>query len=119
MWEDIKTNPRFQSFLRAAVEDWNKPMNTPERVKLKAACMVEMGLETLWREMNNTKEPLSSRVALFQTVMKMGDIATEKRGVGEGGGEKFSVVINLGADNQLKISAALPVPKLIDASEDA
>lgn len=113
-WAEIAANPRFQAFLKSAVEDWNKPMNTPERIKLKALAMVELGLEEMWKQLHSDKEPLTARVELFKTIAKMGAVDVEKR-VDEGG-EKFSVVINLGSD-QLRVTAPALPAKVIDLDD--
>src|SRR5215831_16592816 len=116
-WAEIAANPRFQAFLKSSVEDWNKPLNTPERIRLKALAMVELGLEEMWRALHDVKEPLTARVELFKTVAKMGSVDVEKRVDVANGEAKFSVVINLGADNQLKISAPTLPAKVIDVDD--
>ena len=116
-WDEIREHPRFQAFLKSSVEDWNKPLNTPERIRLKALAMVELGLEEMWRALHDVKEPLTARVELFKTVAKMGSVDVEKRVDVANGEAKFSVVINLGADNQLKISAPTLPAKVIDVDD--
>lgn len=116
-WDEIRENPRFQSMLKTAVEDWNKPLNTPERIRLKALAMVEIGLEEMWRALHDQKEPLNARVELFKTVAKMGSVDVEKRVDQTEAGERFSVVINLGADNQLKVSAPVLPARVIDVDD--
>lgn len=114
-WDGIRDQARFQAFLKSAIDDWNKPMNTPERIRLKALAMVELGLETMWAAMHDTKEPLTARVELFKTVAKMGSVDVEKREAIESG-EKFSVVINLGSDT-LKVTAPALPARVIDVDD--
>ena len=116
-WDEIREHPRFQAFLKSAVDDWNKPLNTPERIRLKALAMVELGLEEMWRAMHDNKEPLTARVELFKTVAKMGAVDVEKKVDMTSNEAKFSVVINLGADNQLKISAPALPAQVIDVED--
>lgn len=114
-WREIQASPRFQRLLGQAIEDWNKPLNTKERVRIKAQTMVEMGLETMWVQLHNDKEPLSARVELFKTVAKFGEIGLEKTAGEAGGPERFSVTINLGQDAQLKIEKSLTPVINLDA----
>lgn len=114
-WERIRTTERFQSMLRQAVVEWNAPMSAAERIKLKSLAIVELSLEEMYTQMHNDKEPLSSRVEVLKTVAKFGDVGIVSKE--QGGGDKFSVVINLGADQQLKVSAELPKIRQLDAEE--
>lgn len=112
-WEEIRRMPRFEQLLRAQVEEWNSALNTAERVKLKALSCVEEAMPEFFARMHDPKEALPAKVRALEV---FGNLAGLGKGVvaGGGGGEKFSVTINLGADQQIKVSA----PAIIDGSKD-
>ena len=111
-WERIKENPRFQALLKAQIEEWNGALNTHERTKLKAAAMIEDYLPEGNTRLNDRTETLNSKVELLKLLARiagMGESKTE----GVGSGEKFSVTINLGADQKLTFEKDV---KVIEAS---
>lgn len=102
-WDRIKQNPYFQNLLRAAVEDWEKASNTKERVALKALVCIEEAMPEFFARMHDKNDPLPAKVKaleVFSNLAGVGKSAKENTGAS---GEKFSVTINLGADEQLKI----------------
>lgn len=92
--------PRFQELLQGELAAWQSAANTGERVKIKAAAMIEEWLPEAFAQMHNDKHPLLHRNDLSKLVASLG-------GMGKGqveaasGGERFSVTINLGADQKL------------------
>jgi hypothetical protein len=115
-WSEISANPRFLGYLQTAMSEWNSALNTGERVKLKALSMVEEALPEMYARMHDPRELLASKVRAMEVIGKIGGVGVTGLGNTPGSGsEKFSVTINLGADQQLKISA--DVPKTIDASD--
>lgn len=112
VFETIRTNPRFVSYLQSEVEAWQSAGNAAERVKIKSLSFVEELLPEMYERAHDPREPLSSKVELLKTIGKFGGVGAS---VGEGGvGEKLSVTINLGADNQLTFEK--DVTKIVDAS---
>ena len=112
-WENIQEMARFQSLLETESAQWNGALNTQERVKLKAAAMIEEWLPEANQRMHDRGESLSAKTELGKLVRDLAGFA--KGGIGiEGGGERFSVTINLGADASLKFEKELP-PVIIDA----
>jgi len=115
-WERISNSAYFKSVLAEQAMAWNSAVNTHERIRLKAASMVEEWLPELFHRMHQPNESLAAKI-------EGGKLAARLAGVGLSGadvagiGEKFSVTINLGADNSLKIEKNI-TPKMIDA-EDA
>lgn len=100
-WEDIHDMPRFQALLESEMAQWNGALNTHERVKIKAAAMIEEWLPEAYERLHDKGETLSSKTELGKLVRDLAGFSKGNIGV-EGGGEKFSVTINLGADAQLK-----------------
>lgn len=113
-YERMARTARYKDVFKQYVIDWNKPSTIPERVKIKSQMLVELNLDTMHREINNAKEPLSSRVEAFKTVAKLGEVDGARRS-DQAPGSTFSVTINLGADQQMKVVA--PMPTLIDAED--
>lgn len=100
-WETYTENPQFQSRLRAACEEWNSAGNTADRVKIKSLAFIEEALPEFYARAHSDGENLAAKVEILKTVAKFAGIG----GTVEGGatGERLSVVINLGADQTLRI----------------
>ena len=104
----IEHTPRFQLYLREALADWNSTANTQERVKSKTAVSVEDMLPTLHSTVLDKTQPLAPRVELFKALMRAAGIGEKSTTGANDAGEKFSVTINLGGENSLKIEKTLP-----------
>lgn len=114
-WESIQKHPRFLQLLEVESSTWGSALNTHERVKLKSAAMIEEWLPELFVRMHDSNEALNSKIEAGKLVRDLAGFA--KGAVGfEGGGERFSVTINLGADNQIKIEKDV-TPKVIEAED--
>lgn len=116
-WVDITTNLRFIDLLVAERTAWLAATNTHERVKLKAASMVEEWLPELYSRMHDPKEALNAKV-------EAGKLAARLAGMGlptpslEGVGDRIAININLGADNQIKlVRDVAPTPAVIEHEE--
>jgi hypothetical protein len=114
-FERIAALPRFQLYLESEASAWHGSLNTHERVKLKAAAMLEEWLPELNMRMHDRSENLNAKIEAGKLARDLAGFA--KNGVGvEGMGEKFSVTINLGQDSKLTFEKQLP-PIVIDAEE--
>lgn len=111
-WETIQASPRFRALLEAEVIAWQAGGNTHERVKLKAASMVEEWLPELNARMHDNKETLTAKIEAGKLAARLADLGLAKANV-EGVGERFSITINLGADSQLTFTKELP-PQVIE-----
>lgn len=107
-WEIISQSGRFKSLLAAEAEAWNTALNTHERVKLKAAAMMEEWLPELNSRLHDRGENLTAKIEGGKLLAKIASVGERVMGDGDGGGERFSVTINLGADTQLKFEKELP-----------
>lgn len=112
-WLTIKSNPRFIRLLESEIVQWQGALNTEQRVKLKAASVVEEFLPEAHQRLHTSSEILSSKVELFKAVARIAGMGMTGVGVEGAGGDRFSVTINLGADSQLKFEGKSP--KTIDA----
>ncbi len=114
-FEHVARLPRFQSYLESEASSWHGSLNTHERVKLKAAAMLEEWLPELNIRMHDRAENLNAKIEAGKLARDLAGFARNGVGV-EGAGEKFSVTINLGQDASLKFEKQLP-PIVIDAEE--
>ncbi len=112
-WDIIERHPRFQKYLQDAIVEWNAAENAPERVKIKAAAAIEEWLPEGFSQMHNQDAPLLHRNDLAKLMAKLGGMDRSGVGIEGGGGERFSVTINLGADSKLTYNKELPA-KVID-----
>ena len=107
-WETIKENPRFQALLASETEAWNTALNTHERVKIKAAAMMEEWLPELFSRLHDNGEALPAKIEGGKLLAKIAEIGNTSVANPGAAGERFSVTIHLGADSQLKFEHELP-----------
>lgn len=113
-WMNLKNSPTFQRYLKQETEAWESAGNTHERVKIKAAALVEEWMPELYARLNDRAEPLSSKIEGGKLITKIAGMGIDKAEINGSGGERFSVTINLGADAKLQFEKQLPM-KVIDA----
>ena len=112
-WEEYRAllaRPEFRDAVKEASQAFAASSNTPERVKLKAALLVEMGLEEMWHIMADSGHSAAARVAAFSAVTKLTGLEKPEAAVPVA---KFELLI------QLPPVPALPASGLlIDAQPD-
>lgn len=111
-WENLEKHPRFQAVLRSSIEEWNSATNTSERVKLKSLAFVEEALPEFYARAHDPTEPLSAKIEVLKSVARFAGVG----GTGTdsvASGERLSVTINLGADQQLRIEKDV-TPRVIE-----
>jgi hypothetical protein len=107
-WEELQRNAKFQTLLSSEVEAWNTALNTPERIKLKAAAMLEEWLPELNNRLHDGAEALPAKIEGGKMLTKLAGM-DQRAGDAGGSGERFSVVINLGnVAPAIEISKELP-----------
>lgn len=111
-WQELRAHPAFLRYLDSEVAAWQAATNTHERVKLKAAAAVEEWIPELFSRMHVAGESLSAKIEGGKLLARLAGMGLTNANV-EGGGEKFQVTINLGADQQIKIEKDV-TPKVID-----
>lgn len=100
-WQLIQQNHTFKGYLRGAIEEWSSATNAQERVRAKALAMVEESLPEFYSRLHDADEALQHKTEVLKTITKLAGLESKP---GEaGGGEKFTVTINLGADQQVRI----------------
>lgn len=94
-FDEIRSIPRFQSYLKAALEDWNSATNTAERVKIKSMAFVEEILPEFYARAHDPRESLLHKVEVLKTVSRFAGLGGPVQTAGSG--EKMTVTINLGS----------------------
>ena len=92
----LTENPLFQRTLEAATIEWNAPQSTNKRLALEAAIALEDALPTVASRLSKATEPLPGVVELAKLLAKVAGIGEGPQQ--QGGGERFKIIINLGAD---------------------
>lgn len=96
-WERISALPEFKTYLLQERATWAAATNTPARVRLKSAAMIEFYLPEASRRLHDPKEALNHKVALLTQIAKfagMGDGNAEQGTAGPT--DHVNIVINIG-----------------------
>jgi hypothetical protein len=115
-WEQLQRSGKFVRLLESQVEEWNSALNTHERVRAKSAAMLEEWLPELNNRLHDRDIGLPAKVEAGKMLTKMAGIGEREMGAG-GGGERFTITINLGEDHKLKFEKQAPVTIEHDAGE--
>lgn len=99
----FKDNEFFQRALQQATLEWHSPHSTQKRLAMESAIAIEDALPTVSARLSAKNEPLSDVVALLKILSEMAGITGAKAiAQNAGTGEKFKIVINLGADTVIR-----------------
>lgn len=110
-WDAIKDDARFQTLLKSEMEAWSAASNTPERVKLKSAMLVEEWLPEANKLAHDSSQTLTAKVELMKLLKSLAGLGIDRADITAS--ERVSITINLGSDHKLKFEKQLP-PKVID-----
>jgi hypothetical protein len=114
-WEEVRNHPNFVRLLESEIEAWSSAANTHERVKLKAAVMVEEWLEELNSRLHDPREKLSDKIEGGKLAAKLAGMGINQADIAAMG-EKFSVVINMGSGQDFRFEREVnPSPPAIEA----
>lgn len=102
-FEKLKSMPRFRALVESEMVAWNGSLNTQERVKLKAASMLEEYLPELNSRLHDPKETLTAKLEGAKLVSRLAGAGLNGFGVESTGGERFSLTINF-SGSKLEIS---------------
>ena len=112
-YELVRNTDRFKTLYEDAVVAWGAATNAQERLKLKSAVALEDFVTELYGRLHDRAEPLNHKVEGAKLLARIAGV-----GVGptqnETSGEKFTVTINLGADQSIKFEKPLPT-RVIDS----
>jgi hypothetical protein len=93
-------NPGFAAHFRATQAAWNSDMNAQERIRLKAAFILEDSLPDLGRIVKNPQTPVNAKLAAIESLTKISTVANVPKQADGGGGEKHSITINIGGGRE-------------------
>lgn len=88
-YQAIKDTRAFRTMYLAASAEWNAAGNTQKRAKLKAAAMTEEVLPMFYADIEERKESLTARVALLNTIAKIGGLGQPEPALPGGGNHQF------------------------------
>lgn len=109
-YDALKANEYFKKAFDRAVEDWNRPNNVNQRLALESAVGIESVLPTLIARAGKADEPLPGVVQLLKVLSEIaGTTGNANSRTPDAAGEKFKIVINLGADTFSAEKTANPV----------
>jgi hypothetical protein len=107
-WDDIKMLPAFQRLLEGEVTSWEGALNTPDRVRIKAASMLEEYLPEMYARLNDRTEPLMAKMKAVELISKIAGFGQTDIPQAGSPGDKVQVIINLGSDTRLNYEKVLP-----------
>lgn len=88
-------DPMFRGAIREAKALWKSDMNVKERIRLKAAFLVEDSILDIFAIIKNEQMPVAAKLEAFEKLMKTADM-TPKTGVQPATAAGFKVVIQMG-----------------------
>lgn len=105
----IQRLPRFISVLEAEIASWHSAINTNQRVRVKAAAMMEEWLPELYKRINDQKESLMHKVKAGELVARLGEMGLppDKAAMGAQA-DRVNITINLGNDTKLDFQKTIP-----------
>ena len=112
-WAKLQNDPNFQRLLESETAAWSAAGNTHERTKLKAAMLVEEWLPEANARLHEKGETLTAKTELAKLLTRIAGMGLNTAELNNNVGEKFSITINLGADQQLKFEKQA-TPKVIE-----
>jgi hypothetical protein len=113
MYAEIIKNTFFSKVLTDAKAQWHSAINTPDRIKVEAAALLEDWLPDLYAQMNNVETPLSARIEGGKLLARLAGVG--EHAVAQGSHEKFVIQINLGDEAKtLEIKEVPPISPVIN-----
>lgn len=119
--KDRLVNPSFRALVEETRTVWTSDLNVGERVRLKAALLVEDSLLEIYRTIHDRKNPVLSRQAAFNALSKLASIEQKQQQAATG--SRFVLNIAVGEDTPVTIDGtaeenSVGWTALEDGSED-
>lgn len=92
-------NPAFMAHWRETARLWNSDLNTTERIRAKAAFILEDSLPELGRIAKNAQTPVNAKIAAMEQLAKISTVSHVPKDVGHVA-EKHSITINIGGGRE-------------------
>lgn len=90
-------NPAFAAHYRDTQRLWNSDMNAEQRIRTKAAFLLEDSLPELSRIVKNPQMPANSKLSAIEQLTKISTVAHVVKNNGESR-EQHKIIINIGTD---------------------
>jgi len=97
--------PQFKQLYREAKAVWEADTSVKERIRAKAAMMVEDSLLEVFGMVHNTEIAAPSRLDAFKQIMQVADLGPKRSDSDGASGPHFSLTLNLGHGMQQRIEA--------------
>lgn len=101
-------NEFFKAALTASTIEWNSAMSTQDRIRAQAAAALEDKLPDLAIRMGNKSEGLPGVVEAAKLFAKIAGVGERDMGA-VASGERFTITINLGADEKIIVGSTQEV----------
>lgn len=105
-----KHNRFFRSTLRQEINNWQSVTSTEARLRLQAQAALEQQMPVIANRMGNAAEKLGDAVEAFKVVAKIAGVDAPPTGPVTSG-ERYQIVIDLGAGSDLVIAAKGRTPE--------
>lgn len=92
-------HPLFAAHYRETARFWNSDMNAQQRIRAKAAFLLEDTLLSLHKIATGAQIPVNAKLAAIEQLTKISTVAVVPKEQ-QSGGEKHSIIINIGGDKQ-------------------
>lgn len=92
-------NPGFAAHYRATHAAWNSDMNAQERIRLKAAFLLEDSLPDMHKIIKNPQTPVNAKLGAIEQLTKISTVAVVPKEQ-QGGSETHKITINIGSDTK-------------------
>lgn len=86
-------NPMFRSAYQEAKRLWSSDLNVQERIRLKAAYMLEDSLPDLFKIIKDDSQPGAAKLEAIEKLGKLSQVMVQKAGAT---GERHTIIINVG-----------------------
>ena len=90
--------PSFKAMIKQFKQEWYEAANSKERIRLKAAIMVEENLLELHRIFNDIELNPAARLDAFKQMTTLADVQPKKDATDSG--PKFNLTLNLGNESK-------------------
>lgn len=120
-WRAIAHHPEFTRFLQEAIREWHSADSSEKRIKLKALASIEASIPEVHAMIFSGGAPIRDRVQAFKEMKSLGGMGGDANVKAAGaGGPGFSVTINIGKKESVRLSAT-PDRPIVDsvASEES
>lgn len=99
-------NPMFRSAYNEAKRLWSSDLNVQERIRLKAAYMLEDSLADLFKLIKDDSQPAAHKLEAIEKLGKLSQVMVQKAAMQ---GERHTIVINVGnSETPIKIDYVPP-----------